>query len=158
MAPNNSLPTVVAQTPRQASESVAAPCSENMRQRQDIPFLCRRPVRIAIYTFLGGFAIFMVAWGMVPSFLDPTFEQHIQDKEVMAGMTRDQVIEAWGSPYQMNVTYTDRGVRREEWVYEDWIGPGSVRHRYLYFEEGILKGGWYYKSLNDAPDEAKPAD
>ena len=98
-----------------------------MPQTSKPSFLCRKPVRIALYTLLGAFAVFMVAWGFLPSFLDPTFEQHIQDKEVIAGMTRDQAIAAWGSPYQMNVTYTDRGVRREEWVYEDWIDAGSVR-------------------------------
>ncbi|MDT7043952.1 hypothetical protein [Candidatus Nitronereus thalassa] len=114
-------------------------------QTPEIPFICRKPVRITIYSLLAAFALFMIAWGFLPSFLDPTFEQHIQDKEVVAGMTRDQAIAAWGSPYQMNVTYTDRGIRREEWVYEDWIDAGSVRHRYLYFEEGVLVGGWYYK-------------
>ena len=85
----------------------------------------------------------MIAWGVLPGIMDPTFERHIRNKDVIVGMTREQAMEAWGSPYQMNVTYTDRGVRREEWVYEDWIDAGSVRHRYLYFEEGILVGGWY---------------
>lgn len=106
-------------------------------------FPCRRPVRVTLYTVLGAFALFTIAWGMLPGIMDPTFERHIQNNDVIAGMTREQAMEAWGSPYQMNVTYTDRGVRREEWVYEDWIDAGSVRHRYLYFEEGILVGGWY---------------
>ena len=89
------------------------------------------------------FAIFMLAWGYLPVLLDPTFEQHIADKKVVVGMTRQQALEAWGSPYQMNVTYTDQGVRREEWIFEDWIDAGSVKHRYLYFEEGKLVGGWH---------------
>jgi hypothetical protein len=84
----------------------------------------------------------MLAWGYLPILLDPTFEQHIAEKKVVVGMTRQQALEAWGSPYQMNVTYTDQGVRREEWVFEDWIDAGSVKHRYLYFEEGKLVGGW----------------
>jgi len=42
----------------------------------------------------------------------------------------------------MNVSYTSKGIRREEWVYEDWIDAGTVSHRYLYFEEGKLVGGW----------------
>lgn len=107
-----------------------------------IPFPCRKPVRIAFYSFFVLFAIFMLAWGYLPVLLDPTFEQHIADKKVVVGMTRKQALEAWGSPYQMNVTYTDQGVRREEWVFEDWIDSGSVKHRYLYFEEGKLVGGW----------------
>jgi hypothetical protein len=52
-------------------------------------------------------------------------------------------MKAWGSPYQMNVSYTDKGIRREEWVYEDWIDSSTIKHRYLYFEEGKLLGGWY---------------
>ncbi len=103
---------------------------------------CRRPVRLALWVLLGLAAAGMVAWGVVPGWLDPTFEQHILDKNVIVGMTREQAMQAWGSPYQMNVTYTNRGVRREEWVYEDWIDVGTVRHRYLYFEEGVLVGGW----------------
>jgi hypothetical protein len=106
------------------------------------PFIRRRPVRAIIYIFLGAFALWTVAWGLVPRWLDPTFEQHIKDKNVMVGMTREQVMDAWGSPYQMNVSYTDKGIRREEWVYEDWLDSSTIKHRYLYFEEGKLVGGW----------------
>jgi hypothetical protein len=52
-------------------------------------------------------------------------------------------MESWGSPYQMNISYTDKGIRREEWVYEDWLDSSTIKHRYLYFEEGKLVGGWY---------------
>jgi hypothetical protein len=145
MVPNHPISTTSAPQTQQPSETGEAQGSPQKPQAPQLPFLCRRPVRITIYSFLTAFALFMIVWGFLPSFLDPTFEQHIQDKEVVAGMTRDQAIAAWGSPYQMNVTYTDRGLRREEWVYEDWIDAGSVRHRYLYFEEGVLVGGWYYK-------------
>lgn len=145
MVPNNTSSASAIQDTQPRSESVAEPSLDNKKEDIKPSFLCRKPIRITMYTLLGAFALFMMAWGFLPSYLDPTFEQHIQDKEVIAGMTRDQAIAAWGSPYQMNVTYTDRGVRREEWVYEDWIDAGSVQHRYLYFEEGILVGGWYYK-------------
>ena len=145
MVPNSPLSATEIQAPQTPTESRTDPELIAVPESSKPSFLCRKPVRITLYTLLGGFVLFMLAWGILPAWLDPTFEQHIQDKEVIAGMTRDQAIAAWGSPYQMNVSYTDRGVRREEWVYEDWIGPGSVRHRYLYFEEGILVGGWYYK-------------
>jgi len=85
----------------------------------------------------------MLGWGLIPAFLDPTFEKHLQEKKVMVGMNREQVLEAWGSPYQMNVSYTSKGIRREEWIFEDWIDAGTVSHRYLYFEEGKLVGGWH---------------
>ncbi len=139
MPPQESLPTSVLQdSPHDSSP----PHKEDGSQGRPLPVPCRRPVRITLYTLLGTFAVFMLAWGFLPGLLDPTFERHIQEKDVIVGMTREQAIQAWGSPYQMNITYTDRGVRREEWVYEDWIEAGSVQHRYLYFEEGILVGGW----------------
>jgi hypothetical protein len=108
------------------------------------PFLCRRPVRIAIYTFFALLLTAMVAWRYVPGLLDPTFEKHIAQKRVVVGMTREQVMQAWGGPYSINVSHTKDGVRREEWIYEDWESTSDVRHRYLYFEENILIGGWYY--------------
>ena len=137
MRPPESLPTSVApDTPHDAA------LQNDGAEGQSVSFPRRHSVRITLYVFLGAFAAFMPAWGFLPGFLDPTFERHIEDKDVIVGMTREQAIEAWGSPYQMNITYTDRGVRREEWVYEDWIEAGSVKHRYLYFEEGVLVGGW----------------
>jgi len=108
-------------------------------------FIRRKPVRLTIYTGFILLGLFMLAWGYLPVLMDPTYEKHIADKSVLVGMTRQQALEAWGSPYQMNVTYTNNGIRREEWIYEDWIDAGSVQHRYLYFEEGKLVGGWYYE-------------
>jgi hypothetical protein len=107
------------------------------------PWICRRPVRLTIYGFLAAFVLCMLGWGILPRLLDPSFEQHLHDKSVMAGMSREQVMESWGSPYQMNISYTDKGIRREEWVYEDWLDSSTIKHRYLYFEEGKLVGGWY---------------
>lgn len=85
----------------------------------------------------------MLAWKFIPYYLDPTFEKHIQDHRVVVGMTSDQVLQAWGGPYTINVSYTDKGIRREEWIYQDWEDAGTMTHRYLYFEEGMLVGGWY---------------
>ena len=128
----------------------------------DTPFLCRRPVRIAIYTFFALFLLGTLAFRFLPRLLDPTFEKHIAGGEVMVGMTRQQVIAAWGSPYTMNVTYTKDGIRREEWIFEDWISSSQIKHRYLYFEEDTLVGGWYYGArerprLKDTPPPAPTA-
>ena len=107
------------------------------------PFLCRRPVRLTIYAFFALLLLMMLVWRFLPGILDPTFEKHIQTKRVMVGMTREQVLKAWGSPYTINVSYTKDGIRREEWIFEDWKDASTVKHRYLYFEEGILAGGWH---------------
>jgi hypothetical protein len=94
--------------------------------------------------FVAFFAV-MLAWRFLPGLLDPTFEKHIQNKQVVVGMTREQVLKAWGSPYTINVSHTKDGTRREEWIFEDWKDASTVKHRYLYFEEGILVSGWYYQ-------------
>ncbi|TAJ27664.1 MAG: hypothetical protein EPO64_05290 [Nitrospirae bacterium] len=109
------------------------------------PFLCRKPVRLTIYTGFAILFIAMLAWRFVPGLLDPTFEKHIQNKQVIVGMTKEQVLKAWGSPYTINVSHTKDGIRREEWIYEDWKDASTVKHRYLYFEENILLGGWSYQ-------------
>jgi len=106
------------------------------------PWILRPRVRLALHAFLALFVLGLFAWGYVPGMLDPTFEKHIQDKKVMVGMTRKQVLQAWGSPYQTNISHTKDGIRREEWIFEDWKSSSDIRHRYLYFEEGILVGGW----------------
>ncbi|CAI4031884.1 hypothetical protein DNFV4_02305 [Nitrospira tepida] len=108
------------------------------------PFLCRPLVRKTIYVGFGLMFAAMLAWRFYPVLTDPTFEKHVAEKRVAVGMTREQVMQSWGSPYTMRVSYTDDGLRREEWVYEDWIDSATVKHRYLYFEEGVLVGGWYH--------------
>lgn len=129
--------TMTASTPSQ--EPVIGP------EPSPTPLLCRRPVRLTIYGLFVALFLLMLAWRFVPAMLDPTFEKHIQEKRVIVGMTREQVLKAWGSPYTINVSYTNDGTRREEWIFEDWKDASTVKHRYLYFEEGILVGGWYYQ-------------
>ncbi len=106
-------------------------------------FIRRRPVRIIIYIGLGLFLLMMVIWPMIAQVRDPDFQRHIEQKRVMVGMTKEQVLQSWGGPQTINTTFTQEGVRREEWIFEDWENAASVRHRYLYFEEGTLVGGWY---------------
>jgi len=118
---------------------------EQPTQPEPKPFLCRRPVRLSIYALLALILLLMLGWRFLPGLLDPTFEKHIQSKRVITGMTRAQVLKAWGSPYTMNVSYTKDGIRREEWIFEDWVNSATVKHRYLYFEEDILVGGWYFQ-------------
>jgi hypothetical protein len=110
---------------------------------ENIPFIRRRPVRTIIYAGLGLFAMMMVVWPMIVQFLDPDFQKHIEQHRVMVGMTKEQVLKSWGGPQTINTTFTKEGVRQEEWIFEDWENAATVRHRYLYFEEGILVGGWY---------------
>jgi hypothetical protein len=121
------------------------------------PFLCRRPVRIIIYTGLGLFLAAMIAMRYLPILLDPTFEKHIAEHRVMVGMSREQVLQAWGSPNTMNVSFTDDGIRREEWIFEDWESSAVVTHRYLYFEEGNLVGGWFRGSDVRIPTKPAPS-
>ncbi len=110
---------------------------------KDTPFLCRRSVRVAVYVFLGMILLGMVTWRFLPYYKYSTLEEATAQKRVVVGMSREQVLRSWGSPYKIDVTYTSTGVRRELWVFEDWIDNSTVKHRYLYFEEDALVGGWY---------------
>jgi hypothetical protein len=110
---------------------------------EEFSFIRRRPVRIIIYTGLGIFLLMMVIWPMIVQFRDPDFQKHIEQHRVMVGMTKEQVLQSWGGPQTINTTFTKDGIRQEEWIFEDWEGTATVRHRYLYFEEGTLVGGWY---------------
>lgn len=106
-------------------------------------FIRRRPVRMIIYAGLGLFVCMALIWPMIAQFRDPDFQKHIEQHRVMVGMSKEQVLQSWGGPQTINTTFTKDGIRQEEWIFEDWETTAIVRHRYLYFEEGILKGGWY---------------
>ena len=112
-------------------------------QPEEPSFIRRRPVRIIIYVGLALFVLMAVVWPMIVQLDDPDFHKHIEQHRVMVGMTKEQVLQSWGGPQTINTTFTKDGIRQEEWIFEDWESSAIVRHRYLYFEEGVLTGGWY---------------
>jgi len=117
-------------------------------------FIRQRPVRIVIYTGLVLFAIMMIFVPLIAQWRDPKFQQHIAEHRVMVGMTKEQVLESWGGPQTINTSFTKDGIRREEWIFEDWENTAVVKHRYLYFEEGVLVGGWFQGSGERLPTAA----
>lgn len=112
-------------------------------ETEEPSFIRRRPVRIIIYAGLGVFSLLILVWPLITHFRDPDFRKHIEQHRVMVGMSKEQVLQAWGGPQTINTSFTKEGVRREEWIFEDWESAAIVKHRYLYFEEGTLIGGWY---------------
>lgn len=119
-------------------------------------FIRRRPVRIVIYAGLVLSVLLMVVWPMITHLRDPDFQKHIGQHRVMVGMSKEQVLQAWGGPQTINTSFTKDGLRREEWIFEDWESSAVVKHRYLYFEEGILIGGWYEGSGERRVAEVPP--
>jgi hypothetical protein len=119
-----------------------------------VPFIRRRSVRLIIYAGLGLFVLLMVIWPLIEQFKDPDFQKHIAEHRVMVGMSKEQVLEAWGGPQTINTTFTNEGIRREEWIFEDWESAAVVKHRYLYFEEGSLIGGWFQGSGERLPTQS----
>jgi hypothetical protein len=118
------------------------------------PSVIRRPaVRKTIYAALGIFFFLAVVWPVLTHLRDPDFHKHIEQHRVMAGMSKEQVLQAWGGPQTINTSFTNDGLRREEWIFEDWESAAIVKHRYLYFEEGTLIGGWY-----EGPSERRMPD
>ena len=122
-------------------------------QQNDQSFIRRPLVRKIIYAGLALFFLMMVVIPLVVQLRDPDFQKHIEQRRVMAGMSKDHVLKAWGGPQTINTSFTKDGLRREEWIFEDWISTSDVKHRYLYFEEGLLIGGWY-----EGSGERKPTD
>ena len=56
------------------------------------------------------------------------------------GMTKQEVKEELGNPWDINVTSTQYG-RRTQWVYKEaWSQAGQL---YVYFEDGYLTGTQY---------------
>ena len=118
------------------------------------PFIRRRSVRVIIYAGLGLFVLIMVIWPLIAQLKDPDFQHHIAEHRVMVGMSKEQVLEAWGGPQTINTTFTNEGIRREEWIFEDWESSAVVKHRYLYIEEGKLIGGWFQGSGERLPTQS----
>jgi hypothetical protein len=132
----------------------SAPVNATASSEEPISFLRLRPVRLAIYAGLILFLLLMVIWPLVAQFQDPNFQKHIAEHRVMVGMSKAQVLQAWGGPQTINTTFTKDGIRQEEWIFEDWESTSVVKHRYLYFEEGTLIGGWFQGSGERLPTEA----
>lgn len=58
--------------------------------------------------------------------------QDIENKKIWIGMTKEQAIESWGRPYDVNKSVGSWG------VHEQWVLRDSIYTPYLYFENGIL--------------------
>jgi hypothetical protein len=132
----------------------SAPTNPAASTEEPISFLRLRPVRLAIYAGLILFLLLMVIWPLVTQLQDPNFQKHIAEHRVMVGMSKEQVLQAWGGPQTINTTFTKDGIRQEEWIFEDWESTSVVKHRYLYFEEGMLIGGWFQGSGERLPTQA----
>ncbi|GBL38878.1 hypothetical protein EMGBD2_01360 [Nitrospirota bacterium] len=89
------------------------------------PFLCRPPVRRIIYGGLGLFLLLIVIWPLVAQLKDPDFQKHIAEHRVMVGMSKEQVLQAWGGPQTINTTFTTEGLRHEEWILKIGKTPQS---------------------------------
>jgi hypothetical protein len=124
--------------------------------QEQTALILRKPVRMTIYAGLILFAMLMIILPLVAKFRDPSFEKHIAEHRVMVGMSKEQVLQAWGGPQTINTNFTKDGIRQEEWIFEDWESAAVVKHRYLYFEEGTLIGGWFQGSGERLPAPSPP--
>ncbi len=68
----------------------------------------------------------------VMSRMDNEIKKAIDERRIAAGMTKEDVIESWGYPRDINRTSTS-GVVSEQWCFGD-ILEGT--DRYVYFENG----------------------
>ncbi len=124
--------------------------------QEPVPFILRKSVRLTIYAGLALFVAFVIIVPLVAKFRDQSFEKHIAEHRVMVGMSKEQVLQSWGGPQTINTNFTKDGIRQEEWIFEDWESAAIVKHRYLYFEEGTLIGGWFQGSGERLPAASPP--
>jgi hypothetical protein len=123
-------------------------------EQEPVSFIRRKPVRLTIYAGLILFALLMIIMPLIAKLRDPNFEKHIAEHRVMVGMSKEQVLQSWGGPQTINTSFTKDGIRQEEWIFEDWENAATVKHRYLYFEEGTLIGGWFQGSGERLPTQS----
>jgi len=128
--------------------------ASSQSEQESVSFIRRKPVRMTIYAGLFLFVVLMIFMPLIAKLRDPNFEKHIADHRVMVGMTKEQVLQSWGGPQTINTTFTKDGIRQEEWIFEDWESAATVKHRYLYFEEGTLIGGWFQGSGERLPTQS----
>ena len=121
---------------------------------EPVSFIRRRSVRLIIYGGLIAFVVIMILVPLMAKLRDPNFEKHIAEHRVMVGMSKEQVLQSWGGPQTINTSFTKDGIRQEEWIFEDWESAAVVKHRYLYFEEGMLIGGWFQGSGERLPTQS----
>jgi hypothetical protein len=91
---------------------------------------------------------------LIAQLKDPIF------KNISQSMRHGRHVERTGVTMEViniNTTFTKEGIRREEWIFEDWESAAVVKHRYLYFEEGTLIGGWFQGSGERLPIQS-PSD
>ncbi len=76
--------------------------------------------------------------------IDERIKKAIKNRHIVIGMSKEDVIESWGQPRDINRTVTSSCVY-EEWCYGDFLkGPGRYVYfkkrieRYVYFENGIV--------------------
>lgn len=62
-------------------------------------------------------------------------EAAIGNREVIVGMTADEVIQSWGSPDKINKTVTSSGLD-EQWIYRR---KGVGNDQYVYLENGVVR-------------------
>jgi len=60
-------------------------------------------------------------------------KEAIRNKQVMIGMTKDDVIASWGRPDDINRSISASGTS-EQWVYE----RGDYDSQYVYFDNGVV--------------------
>lgn len=62
----------------------------------------------------------------------------VENDRIAVGMTRDQVVAAWGWPQDVNRTTTAFGTD-EQWCYRDRHDRYALAHAFVYFSGGLVQ-------------------
>lgn len=70
--------------------------------------------------------------------IEDNIKKAIKNGTIIAGMTKEEVIESWGKPRDINRTVTSYSVH-EQWCYGDILAGTD---RYIYFDENEVVTSW----------------
>src|SRR5437867_13178013 len=101
----------------------------NALDLKDVPYLCRRSVRVVLYMLLGMILLGMLTWRILPYYKYSTLEEAIAQKRAVVGLSREQVLKRCGAPYKTDVTYPDTDGRRQREVRRHWPPSSPVQPR-----------------------------
>jgi hypothetical protein len=72
---------------------------------------------------------------------------------VVAGTSKDEVLEKWGEPSEIiDMGFDDAGLKKEAWIYEAWFRHAPLDYRHFSRKKKIYFIGDYVTGYEDIED------
>ena len=78
---------------------------------------------------------------------------------VVAGTSKDEVLEKWGEPNNiMDMGFDDMGIKKEAWSYDSWFPKIPLDHRHFSRSKKIYFTGDYVTGYEDIESKNKEVE